>query len=180
MKKRTIVIIIIIALFCLVAGIYFSQSTWEECAGGEGGYSIDTYLDGGTGRHMYSKDVRIYYNYVIESGGLRFELLDELGNVAYELEVTESCSGYITFENETPVLYYEREYALTEDTIANSVTSYELRYSNFEMLLKTINRWANYNLFDDDFFDKRFFDTPDTPFPSFAYESKWYPKESQE
>lgn len=179
MKKQLIITAFIIIIL-IVAGIYFSQSTWEECAGGEGYYSKDTYLDGGTGRSMYSKDVRIYYNYVIESGGLRFELLDEFGNVVYELEATESCSGYITFDNKTPILYYEREYALTEDTIAHSVKAFELRYSNFEMLLKTINRWTNYNLFGDNFPDKGFFNTPDTPFPSFAYESIWYPKESQE
>ena len=180
MKKRTIVIISIITILFITSGIYFSQSTWEERGSGEGYYSKDTYLDGGTGRHMYSKNVRIYYDYIIESGGLRFELLDESGNVVYELEVTESCSGYITFDNEIPELYYEREYALTEDTIAHSFTSSELKYSNWEMFLKTLNRWTNYSLLDDDFANKGFSVPSDIPYPSWAYESIWHSKESQE
>lgn len=180
MKKRIILIISIITILFVTGGIYFSQSTWEERESGEGSYSKDTYLDGGTGRHMYSDNVRIYYDYIIESGGLRFELLDESGNVVYELEVTESCSGYITFDNKTPTLYYDREYALTEDTIAHSFTSFELRYNNFEMLLKAINRWANYELLDDDFANKGFRVPSDTPFPAWVYENIRYPKESQE
>ncbi|MBQ4524168.1 MAG: hypothetical protein IJA10_14640 [Lachnospiraceae bacterium] len=180
MKKQYIIIAFITIILFIASGIYFSQSTWESTAGSNGYYNKDTYLEGGIGRSMYSKDVRIHYDYIIESGGIRYEILDESGNVIYELEVTESGSGYITFDNETPKLYYEREYALTEDTIAYSNISFELRYSNFEMLLKAINRWSNYDLFSDNFPNKRFFVDTDTPFPSFAYESIWYPKESQE
>ncbi|MBQ4524167.1 MAG: hypothetical protein IJA10_14635 [Lachnospiraceae bacterium] len=180
MRKRPIILILITLIICIIAGIYFSQSIWEKRAGSEGYYSKDTYLEGGTGRHMYSKDVRIHYNYIIESGGLKYEILDEFGNVVYELEVTESCSGYITFDNETPILYYESEYALTEDTIAHSTIAFEVRYSNWEMFLITLNSWLNLDLLDDDFITKGYSNTPDTPFPAWVYENIRYPKESQE
>ena len=98
-------IILIVILLFIVGFIYFSKRKWISIDGGEGNYSKSTYLYGGTGCGMYFDEVRIYYDFIIESGIIRYELLDENGNVVYEIEADENCNGYITFENETPKLY---------------------------------------------------------------------------
>lgn len=177
-KKKIIIISSIIILF-IIACIYFSQSTWEEHGGGEGSYSKDTYLDGGLGRHMYSKDTKIYYEFTIKSGGIRYELLDENGNVVRQIDATETCSGYITFDNETPVLYYEHERALSEDTIAHTNTTYYVKFSNLDKLLIKLDRLSGYRLLDDDFQDKGFSVSSDIDFPSWMNDI-WFSPNSQE
>lgn len=153
-RKKTVIILLsgIIILIGLI--IYFSQKQWYNRDGWEGCYSKDTYLIGGVGNHEYSKNTRIHYTYVIESGGMHFELKDEDGNIIYEVDITESGDGYITFENNEPMTYYDHEYALSDDTVAYVDTYVQVQKSNFEMFLHRLNQMTNYKLFGYDFENK--------------------------
>lgn len=172
MKKHIPIILIVTSLF-IVGCIYFPQTEWVSIAGGEGNFSKDTYLFGGTGYGMYFDEVRIYYNFIIESGMIRYELLDKNGNVVYEIEAEESCDGYITFDNETPELYYDRIYTLSEDTIADTYTTVEVLRSNFEKLLRKIRTLSDDKLFKNKFNDDIYFTVPDTEWPSWTKGVTW-------
>lgn len=150
-KKKVIWIVSAIVLAGLALTVYFLQGRWERRFGSKGHFSADTYLESGTGSYDFSKKTRIQYTYVVEAGGMCFELTDEQGNVVYEMEITESCNGYITFENEKPVTLYFHEYALSEDTVVHSEWHTEKKINNFLNFLRLLNNWCNYRLFGPDF-----------------------------
>lgn len=150
-KIRIIIILSIIVILLVILIIYFSQMKWYNRYGWEGHYSSDTYLVGGVGSNEYSKNTRLHYSYVIESGGMHLELKDVDGNIVYEVDVTETGDGYIAFDYDTPVTYYEQEYALTDDTVAYSDCYLQVKRSNFRMFLRELNIMTNYKLFGPDF-----------------------------
>lgn len=158
----------LLVLVLITSCIYFPQTSWYERAGSEGDFSKDTYLCGGIGCDMFSENTRIYYSYIIESGAIRFELLDENGKVVYELETNESGSGYITFDNKEPTLYYEHLYALSKDTVAHTSMSYEIKFNNFEKFLQKINSWSNEKLLGENWGYANY--QVDMKFPSWVYE----------
>lgn len=151
-KKRKIIIILSVFIVILAGlTIYFSQEYWQDTYGIEGYCSKETYLEGGTGSYEYSKDTRVHYVYMIEAGGMHYELTDKEGNIVYEMDVTESCEGYIPFDNETPELYYDHGYALSEDTRAGVDITVQVKVSNFRRFLVHLNQAFNNKLFGYDF-----------------------------
>lgn len=126
----------VIAVLAAAGGmaVYLTRTQWSAVFGSEGNFSKDTYLGGGTGKHEYTKHIKIHYQYIIIAGSMRFELTDESGQVVYGMDITESCEGEITFDNEIPQVYYDHEYALSEDTVAYSSLEWYKEYSNFILL----------------------------------------------
>lgn len=152
-KKEKIFITVLVALTAILTLAYFFMEQWCPIEGSKGHYSAETYLDGGTGSYHFSKRTRVHYNYVIESGGICFELKDEQGTVVYERQFRESGSGYMTFEDVEPGSYYYHEYALGEDTVAHINTAIERKRNNFLLMLKKWNERSGYRLFGLDFLE---------------------------
>lgn len=152
-KKKFFIYIFILCVISIVLLFYFSQSKWYKTRGSSGSYSKDTYLEDGEGMGEYNDKIRIYYNYAIETGGIHFELVDKNGKKVYEIDITESSSGYMTFEDLPSGIYYEHEYALTQDTVATSDKWWEQRITNFQRLLMKVNKWTGYRLLGRDYLE---------------------------
>lgn len=145
-------IVIVIAVLALT--VYFLQGQWEGKVGSEGHYSAETYLEGGFAEcRFFTNKARLKYSYIIESGGMCFELTDEQGNIVFEHEFKESGSGYLAIEDVNPGNYYYHEYAISEDTVADVNWWLQEKKNNFMLFLRRINRWSQYRLFGLDFWE---------------------------
>lgn len=134
----TVVIFMVITLFLIH---YFRKTEWVMDRGAEGTLSKETYLDAGTGEWEYDDDMRIYYRYNILSGSVCFQLTDENGDVVYNMVIDESCEGYIYMSDIGSGVFYDHEFALSEDTQATSYTEIQRKRSNWEKFIKQI-KWS--------------------------------------
>ncbi len=134
-------VIVILLVITLLAVLYFRKTEWIMDVGAEGQISKETYLDGGTGEWEYDADMRIYYRYNISSGSMCFQLTNENGEIVYNMVVDESCEGYIYMSDIGSGVFYDHEFALSEDTKAISYTEIQRKRSNWE---KFLNRLRNY------------------------------------
>lgn len=140
--KMIIPIAIVIAVsITILAVCYFRKTEWVTERGTEGQFSRETYLDGGTGEWEYDDDMRIYYRYNILSGSVCFQLTDENGDVVYNMVIDESCEGYIYMSDIGSGVFYDHEFALSEDTQATSYTEIQRKRSNWEKFIKQI-KWS--------------------------------------
>lgn len=149
MKRRIIIIIPLLIIGVLI--VYLSSAKWYNVIGWEAHYSKDTYLEGGEGNLYYDENFRIHYQYIVNSGGARFELKDEDGKIVYEMDVTESCEGYIYFDDIGKGNYYDHGYALDDTSDVYCVGNVQLKRSNLTMFLNNINKHSGYKLFGEDF-----------------------------
>lgn len=134
-------VIVILLVITLLAVLYFRKTEWIMDVGAEGQISKETYLDGGTGEWEYDADMRIYYRYNISSGSMCFQLTNENGEIVYNMVVDESCEGYIYMSDIGSGVFYDHDFALSEDTKAISYTEIQRKRSNWE---KFLNRLRNY------------------------------------
>lgn len=132
------IVIVSVLLITLVAVLYFRKTEWVMDRGMQGGFSKETYLDGGTGEWEYDDDMRIYYSYNISSGSICFQLTNESGEVVYNMEIDKSCEGYIYMSDVGSGVLYDHEFALSEDTVATSYTEIQYKRSNWEKFIRQV------------------------------------------
>ncbi len=134
-------VIVILLVIILLFVSHFRKTEWVMERGMRGEYSKETYLESGTAECEYDDDMRIYYSYIISSGSMCFQLTNENGEIVYNMVVDESCEGYIYMSDIGSGVFYDHEFALSEDTKAISYTEIQRKRSNWE---KFLNRLRNY------------------------------------
>lgn len=150
-KIKKIIIIVICLLIVGLLIVYFSRTKWYDVIGWEAHYSQNTYLEGGEGGLHYDENFRIHYQYVVNAGGAHFELKNGAGEIVYEMDVAESCDGYIYFDDIGEGYYYDHGCALDDTSDVYCVGNVQVRRSNFIMFLNDINKRSGYRLFGTDF-----------------------------
>ena len=130
MKKKVVISLIVILIVLIVLLVALSRREWVVISTGEGHYSKDTYLDGGTDYININKNVRITEDFIINKGSIRFIVKDvSSGKEYYNETFSETGTKIISFQNEKTV---ECEYIteLSDDADIVSTTKVE-EYQNY-------------------------------------------------
>ena len=138
--KKKITVIIILAVACVAAGIYFAQGDWCETQGWSGEYNSESVERSGLeGIELKcSQNTRIVYSYIIKSGGVELKVTRDADGqdvVKSVIAEGENNSGVITFENKEYCTYYLYETALSKDSDYICEGRYEVYRTKFKQLL---------------------------------------------